>query len=548
MELGFAIIAQVSAPQTGDSGRAAAWIVGLLGLAALVGLIVFIWRRRAKAGEPKCGKCGYAVAGLPSFTCPECGSDLRSVGIVAQKPAVTRPALRLYLMLAAWSLVYAALYVFVGMRSYPANAWQGANRPIEYGLIDAYVWPYEGKSTHTVILTPRSDAYRRLTVTEDRRARFHGWRNAPLIVWTGDSPMRGLTQFDLSVRLDVLDGKSYTMNVDTKTMRFSYEDPQVAGQMINGRNATDGQAIWGWMLACGVDMPSPVVKEEADTLADLLNITANSGSIGGAWSTSRLERIAGQQRDATPSTNYYAFSQTRGSAQDYYGPAWNIYWLSIPFWLGIYTYGVSWIVNRHRKLMGRAAVTLPQAAAGAVMTGSGLVAPGAPVTRSRTLTVLFSDLEGFTARTAESSRQNLIALLKLSHELVEVAVKKHSGTIVKRIGDAHLVTFESATDGVLAGLEIQTAAERHNLTATDAGEQLHLRIALSTGEVTLTEGDVYGTPVNLAARVQTLAKAGQVLFTESTYHAMNAAEILHSDIGSHELKGIATPVRVFRAG
>src|SRR5690606_16598108 len=114
-------------------------------------------RRRAAAApaaERVCGKCGYRVAGLPSFTCPECGSDLRDVGIVsaprARRPspaagpaagAAGRMSPALVGLLAAWTAIYGALYLFLGARSYPREPWDLASRPLEYGLLDAYVWP-----------------------------------------------------------------------------------------------------------------------------------------------------------------------------------------------------------------------------------------------------------------------------------------------------------------------------------------------------------------------------------------------------------------------
>jgi class 3 adenylate cyclase len=73
-------------------------------------------------------------------------------------------------------------------------------------------------------------------------------------------------------------------------------------------------------------------------------------------------------------------------------------------------------------------------------------------------------------------------------------------------------------------------------------------MALCTGEVTLADGDVFGTPVNIASRLQALADIGEVYFTESTWHAMNTPEIPHVEVGMRELKGISAPVKVYRTG
>lgn len=521
--------------------------IGLV-LAALLlvaaGVWLFLRRRSHGTRESVCGKCGYVVSGLPTFTCPECGSDLRQVGIGrrrVQTPAASRDLaagnLRLYLILAIWTLVYGALYLFLGARSYPKSQADLDNRPIQYGLIDTYLWPYQGRSTHSVTLTPRSGAYRRLIVTEEREARFRGWKSAPQLAWTGDSPNAGLTKFTMTVQVDTLEGKSATLEIDPASLGWRFENPEAPGQFLSGNTPLTTEVVWGWMVSNGVTMPSEFVKDEAATVVDLLTRSSKSGHVGGpVWATGRLERITAQQRNGLrEAVASYAFEQTKGTASDAYGPAWSIYWLSIPFGLGIYSYGVNWIYWRERKRRRR-----ERAAQQAVALD------GQAARKSKTLTVLFTDLKDYTAHAASTSRDGLLALLKTNRELVERAIRRHGGTIIKTIGDAYLATFESATDGVLAGVDIQKAAAKHNQDAP-SGQRMELRIALCTGEVTLLDGDVFGTPVNMASRVQALAQPGEVCFTESTRHAINAPEIPHEAAGKHELKGLPGEVQIYRA-
>ena len=330
----------------------------LLGLAAVgaLGLLLLWWLRRRGSVEAVCGRCGYPVAGLPTFTCPECGSDLRTVGIDrvrrARAPVADRPTLRLTLWLSVWTCFYGACYAMVGARSYPTSPWSMTYRQFEYGLVDAYLWPYEGRSRHAVSLTPRSDGYRRVTVSEDRHARFRGWRRAPEIFWTGDSAPVGLVEFNIQLQLDTVDGKSATLDVRPADLSWRYPDPRTPGATASGAGPIDGDSLWGWMMVNGVDIPSPLVREEAATLADLVTRSARSGPVGGPpWATGRLERISAAQRAAlTFPGQDYPFTSSRGVASDSYGPAISIYWLSVPFGLGIYSYGTNWIFTRHRKL------------------------------------------------------------------------------------------------------------------------------------------------------------------------------------------------------
>jgi class 3 adenylate cyclase len=494
------------------------------------------WRRRGAQGEVgRCARCGYEVSGLPTFTCPECGSDLREVGIVRRDAReagigplpLSRDTVRLIAALGGWTALYGAMYAFLGARSYPASPWDTGKRTVEHGLVDAYLWPYRGSSTHSVALEPRSGGYRRVVVTESREARFNGWRNAPQVRWTGDSPNVGLTRFGIVVELETLEGKGATLEVDPTNLSWSFDDPLKPGTRQSG-GPLDAAAVHGWLLMNGVTLPSPAIADEALAVADLVTASARSGYVGGApWAVGRLERIAAGHRDRMPAGGY-AFASMRGTAQDAYGPAWSIYWLSIPFGLGVYTYGTNWIFTRHKRRLG-------------------LGDDGAPVgRRSRTLTILFTDLKDYTARTASASREALRGVLRANRHLVEAAVRANGGTIVKAMGDAYLVTFESATDAVLAGVEVQRAAAAHNAGVAES-ERLAYRIAVCTGEVTLDDGDVFGTPVNVAARVQALAEPGDVVFTESTLHALNAAEVAHEALGARELKGVPAPVNVYRA-
>lgn len=73
-----------------------------------------------------------------------------------------------------------------------------------------------------------------------------------------------------------------------------------------------------------------------------------------------------------------------------------------------------------------------------------------------------------------------------------------------------------------------------------------MRVAINLGEVEIIDGDVLGDPVNIAARLEGVAEAGEVWFTESVYLAMNRKEIPSTEIGERTFKGIPAPIRVYR--
>ena len=164
---------------------------------------------------------------------------------------------------------------------------------------------------------------------------------------------------------------------------------------------------------------------------------------------------------------------------------------------------------------------------------------------TRTLTVVFTDIKGFTARTSKASRASMLELLQKHEELLAPIVASHGGRVVKTIGDAFLLSFDSPTNAVLCGLRMQARLRAYNRDAGD-DERIEIRVAINTGEVELVNNDVFGETVNLASRIEGITDAGEVYFSEGTYLAMNKAEVPSSQVGEFRLKGISEQVRVYR--
>jgi adenylate cyclase len=163
---------------------------------------------------------------------------------------------------------------------------------------------------------------------------------------------------------------------------------------------------------------------------------------------------------------------------------------------------------------------------------------------SEVLTVLMVDLVSYTSTTAGSNREKISELQDILDGLSLPLFEKYGGYVVKKVGDAFLVTFRSPTNAVLCGVALQTRFNHHNSRSKQ--RPLRIRVALHTGEVVVRDNDVYGDAVNTTARVEGIAKAGHVVFTESTYLAMNKNEIPYTHLGAKKLKGLRRPVRLFR--
>ncbi len=155
-----------------------------------------------------------------------------------------------------------------------------------------------------------------------------------------------------------------------------------------------------------------------------------------------------------------------------------------------------------------------------------------------TLTCLFTDLANYTAKVSRTDREGLLNILRDHEFAVRPVVEEHGGRIVKNIGDSYLCLFPAATDALKAALEI--------LMATSRGGEAVIRIAMTTGDVEEIDGDAFGEPVNLAARILAQTPAGEIWFGEGTRACMNDAELAWEGVGRFSMKGIPGEQSCFR--
>ena len=151
------------------------------------------------------------------------------------------------------------------------------------------------------------------------------------------------------------------------------------------------------------------------------------------------------------------------------------------------------------------------------------------------LTVVFSDLQGFTAYTEANGDDAARDLLQRYYSTAGPIVRSRDGRIVKRLGDGLLLTFPDAWCAALAALEL----------CEDAPIDVRVRAGLHTGEVLVDADDIAGHTVNVASRVADLATGGEVLATDETAAQIPATKgvVAHSP-RTAEIAGVSTPVTV----
>ncbi|MEM4240173.1 MAG: adenylate/guanylate cyclase domain-containing protein [Candidatus Woesearchaeota archaeon] len=164
---------------------------------------------------------------------------------------------------------------------------------------------------------------------------------------------------------------------------------------------------------------------------------------------------------------------------------------------------------------------------------------------SETCTVMFVDLVEYTKTTTKLTREHIDQLLSAFESLPMPVLDRYGGTLVKKIGDALLVTFKSPTDAVLCGIALQHTFRRYNIT-NRLRHPLRIRVAIHTGEVLKRDNDIFGDAVNTTSRIEEFAKPGHVVFTDAVFSAMNKNEVPFINLGWQQLRGLKYPVRLFR--
>jgi adenylate cyclase len=171
----------------------------------------------------------------------------------------------------------------------------------------------------------------------------------------------------------------------------------------------------------------------------------------------------------------------------------------------------------------------------------------APGAERRLAAVVAADMVGYS-RLMEVDETGTLARLKTHRiELIDPAIAKNRGRIIKTTGDGLLLEFHSVADAVLCAAEIQRRMARRNADVPPA-RWMQFRIGINLGDVIVEENDIFGDGVNVAARLEMLAEPGGICVSGAVRDQVGDRldEIAFEDLGEQSVKNIARPIRVFR--
>ena len=151
--------------------------------------------------------------------------------------------------------------------------------------------------------------------------------------------------------------------------------------------------------------------------------------------------------------------------------------------------------------------------------------------------IVFTDIVGYTKR-MEADEEGTMKLLARQREIIFPMVKDFGGEVIKEIGDGLLMMFTSANRAVRFTMAVQEKLKDDDLT---------IRAGIHIGDVIFEEGDVFGSAVNIAARIEPLAPAGGICISEDVRSQIrNQNDIITTSIGKKELKGVDQAVEIYQ--
>jgi adenylate cyclase len=167
--------------------------------------------------------------------------------------------------------------------------------------------------------------------------------------------------------------------------------------------------------------------------------------------------------------------------------------------------------------------------------------------KRRLAAILAADMVGYS-RLMEVDEAGTLARLKTHRlEVIDPAIAKTRGRIIKTTGDGMLVEYQSVAEAVQCAVEIQRRMARRNADVAPA-RWIQFRIGINLGDVIIEDDDIFGDGVNLAARLEALAEPGGICVSGAVRDQVGDRldRVVFVDLGEQSVKNIARPIRVYR--
>ena len=163
----------------------------------------------------------------------------------------------------------------------------------------------------------------------------------------------------------------------------------------------------------------------------------------------------------------------------------------------------------------------------------------------RLAAILAADVVGYSRLMGDDEEGTLARLKAHRGEVIDPAIGKHKGRIVKLMGDGALAEFASVVDAVRCAVDIQEAMSERNADVPE-DRRIELRIGVNLGDVIIEDDDIYGDGVNIAARLEGLAEPGGICVSGTVFdHVEGKVDLNFADLGERQVKNIRGSLHVY---
>src|SRR5438093_8875196 len=163
----------------------------------------------------------------------------------------------------------------------------------------------------------------------------------------------------------------------------------------------------------------------------------------------------------------------------------------------------------------------------------------------RLTAILAADVVGYSRLMGTNEAGTLAAIKALQTDFIDGKIAEHHGRIVKQTGDGMLVEFPSVVNAVACATEVQRGMRDRNADVP-GDRRIQFRIGVNLGDVIVEGEDIFGDGVNVAARLESIAKPGGIMISGSVRdHVGDRLDLAFEDMGEQNLKNIERPIRVY---
>ncbi len=172
-----------------------------------------------------------------------------------------------------------------------------------------------------------------------------------------------------------------------------------------------------------------------------------------------------------------------------------------------------------------------------------MATPGQDRVERRLTAILAADVAGYSRLTGVDEEGTHVQLQDHLRFLVDPKIAEHRGRVVKNTGDGLLAEFSSVVDAVRCAVDVQRGMAARNVDVPHE-KRIEFRIGINVGDIIIDRGDIFGDGVNVAARLEGLAKPGGICIADDAHRQVRGKfDVTFEDAGERQLKNIARPVR-----